>query len=146
MFDEIINMIEKLKDTFQKFESECKGILLFGSYAKEKPTGRSDVDICVIKPAKELLNTLYEKFGGKFDIRMFEKLPLYIQIDIINHHIILVGDKLELSEYFYFFRKMWKDMEHRIKQNQFESFDDRMKYRRRWLNEKEKILREIRNV
>ena len=37
-------------------------------------------------------------------------------------------------------------MEHRIVENEFVDFAERMKYRRRWLNEKEKILREIGSV
>ena len=107
---------------------------------------RSDIDICLIKSSKELLITLYKKFNGKYDIKIFELLPLYVKMDIINHSITIYGDEVELSEYFYFFRRLWKDMHHRIEQNQFQNFEERMGYRRKWLNEKEKILREIGNV
>ncbi|MFW6194805.1 MAG: hypothetical protein ACOC5L_04725 [Halobacteriota archaeon] len=43
-------------------------------------------------------------------------------------------DQLELSEYFYFFRKLWKDIEPRIVKNEFKDFEERMKYRRAWFN------------
>lgn len=132
--------MEELKSNFKEFGNLCEGILLFGSYAKNRPTRRSDIDIGLIKPSKGVLNALYEKFGGKYDIQIFENLPLYIKMDIIKHHITIYGDELELSEYFYFFRKLWKDMRLRIEENQFKTFEERMRYRRKWLNEKAKIF------
>ena len=140
MFSEIRNIVEELKSNFKEFGNLCEGILLFGSYVQNRPTRRSDIDICLIKPSKGVLNALYEKFGGKYDIQIFENLPLYIKMDIIKHHITIYGDELELSEYFYFFRKLWKDMRLRIEENQFKTFEERMRYRRKWLNEKAKIF------
>jgi len=40
----------QLKDDFKEFEGRCMGILLFGSYADEEPTKRSDIDVCIVKP------------------------------------------------------------------------------------------------
>ena len=146
MLKEIQPLVAELKNDFKEYANLCEGILLFGSYAKKELTMRSDIDICLIKSSKELLITLYKKFNGKYDIKIFELLPLYVKMDIINHSITIYGDEVELSEYFYFFRRLWKDMHHRIEQNQFQNFEERMGYRRKWLNEKEKILREIGNV
>lgn len=146
MLNELNKLIEEFKKDFKEFENLCEGILLFGSYAKKEPHIRSDIDICLIKPSKELLITLYKRFNGKYDIKIFEQLPLYIKMDIIKHHITIYGDELELSEYFYFYRKLWKDMQPRIQQNQFKNLEERMSYRRKWLNEKEKIFRKIRNI
>jgi len=140
LFSETRNIVEELKSNFKEFGNLGEGILLFGSYAKNRPTRRSDIDICLIKPSKGVLNALYEKFGGKYDIKIFENLPFYIKMDIIKHHITIYGDELELSEYFYFFRKLWKDMRLRIEENQFKTFEERMRYRRKWLNEKAKIF------
>jgi len=67
-------------------------------------------------------------------------LPLYIQIDIIKNHKVVYGNELELSEYFYQFRKLWKDMEYRIKENQFSTVREKIALRRR-ANEKAKVLR-----
>ena len=62
------------------------------------------------------------------------ELPLYIQINIIKNFNcnVLYGDVLELSEYFYNFRKLWKDMEHRIKENTFSSVREKILLRRRF--------------
>jgi len=54
-------------------------------------------------------------------VKVFEELPLYVQIEVIGNHVAIYGDELDLSEYFYQFRKLWKDMEHRIRENRFES-------------------------
>jgi len=54
-------------------------------------------------------------------VKVFEELPLYVQIEAIRNHVVIYGDELDLSEYFYQFRKLWKDMEHRIRENRFES-------------------------
>lgn len=135
-----------LKKDFKEFKNECMGILLFGSRARGEPTRRSDVDVCIVKPVERVLDNIYGKLGGKYDIKVFENLPLYIKIDIIKNHDIIYGNEQELSEYFYFFRKLWKDMEPRIVKNRFKDFGERMRYRRKWWDEKEKILREIRNV
>lgn len=139
-------MIEQLKDDFEEFKDRCMGVLLFGSHARGEATERSDIDVCIVKPLESILDTIYSKFGGKYDIKVFENLPLYVKMEVIRHHELICGDELDLSEYFYFFRKLWQDMEHRIRGNEFKDFAERMRYRRGWLNEKEKILREIRSV
>ncbi len=60
------------------------------------------------------------RFNPLYDIRVFEMLPLHIQINIIKNHLVLFGDELELSEYFYFYRKLWNDVKQRIAENQFQ--------------------------
>ena len=112
------------------------------AYAEEEPTKRSDIDVCMVKPSEGILDDVHGKLGGKYDVKVFENLPLYVKMGVIMHHEVIYGDELDLSEYFYFFRKLWRDMEYRIARNELKDFAERMGYRRRWLNEKEKILRE----
>ncbi len=130
----------QLREDFKEFEERCRGILLFGSYADEEPTKRSDIDVCIVKPSEGILDDVLGKLGGKYDIKVFENLPLYVKIEVIKHHEVIYGDELDILEYFYFFRKLWRGMEHRIARNEFTDFAERMRYRRKWLNEKEKIL------
>ena len=52
----------------------------------------------------------------RYDVYTFEELPLYMKMEVIsNHEIIFARDVPELYEYFYFFRKLWKEQE--IRQN-----------------------------
>ena len=39
-----------------------------------------------------------------------------------------LGDPLEIAEYFYGYRKKWKDCEYRILSNQFSHYTERMAY------------------
>jgi predicted nucleotidyltransferase len=134
-------MIEKLKEDFEEFKDRVFGILLYGSYAKDEYTKRSDIDICLVGVDKDTYMEILGKLGNKYDIKIFEELPLYIQIDIIKNHKVIFGDELELSEYFYKFRKIWRDMEKRVRENQFKSVREKVMLRRRFNAKKEEILR-----
>lgn len=134
-----------MKD-FEEFRNFCSGIILFGSHAEREQTKRSDVDICIVRPSEGTLNRIYSKLGGKYDITVFEKLPLYLKMEVVENGRILYGNKVSLSEYFYLYRKLWKDMKHRIRENEFMDVEERRKYRRKWMNEKEKILGKTGNL
>jgi len=134
-------LTEELRRDFREFEDSCMGVLLYGSHAKGKATKRSDVDVCLVKPKPGVYKRVFQKLGGKYDVKVFEELPLYVQIEVIRNHVVIYGDELELSEYFYQFRKLWKDMERRIRENQFESVGEKVKLRRR-AREKAEVLRE----
>ena len=135
-------LIKRLKNDFEPFKNRCMGILLFGSYATGDQTQRSDIDICIVKPCEEFIDEMYARYGNKYDVKVFEKLPLYVKIGIIENHVMICGSEPALSEYFYYFRKLWDDMRHRIVENSYKNLNERMTLRRRWLNEKKKILGE----
>jgi predicted nucleotidyltransferase len=111
--------IESIKKDFSFLFSrdEILAILLYGSAAAGDETQRSDTDICIVLPSrkymKDILNEIYRKldvFTKKYDVRFFEELPLYIQINIIeSNKVIYSKDIFELYEYFYFIRKLWED-------------------------------------
>ncbi len=108
---------------FLTSRKDILAILLYGSVAKGDDTPQSDIDICLISPLnkdkKSLLNEIFRKldvFSKKYDVRFFEELPLYIQVDVIeNNKIIYSRDIYELYEYFYHFRKLWEDQAMRQK-------------------------------
>jgi len=132
-----------LKRDFEMFKDDALGILLFGSSARMEDVERSDIDICIVRPANDgLLTEMNRMLGGKYDMKVFENLPLYIQIEIIRDHKIIYGDEVELSAYFYRFRRLWADMVPRVEYNQFDSVGERMILRKRWLHEKKTILGE----
>ncbi|MCX9015374.1 MAG: nucleotidyltransferase domain-containing protein [Candidatus Methanoperedens sp.] len=110
---------ESLKKDFSFLfdKEEVLSVLLFGSQAEHNETPRSDIDICIVAPdcddRKGLLGEMYRNldvYSKKYDVRFFEELPLYIQIQIIRQHeVIYVRDMLDLYEYFYPFRRLWDD-------------------------------------
>ena len=132
-----------LKRDFEMFKDDALGILIFGSSARMEDVERSDIDICIVRPVNDgLLTEINRMLGGKYDIKVFEDLPLYIRIEIIRDHMVIYGDEVELSAYFYRFRRLWADMVPRVEYNQFDSVGERMILRKQWLHEKKTILRE----
>jgi len=57
-------------------------------------TKRSDIDVCLVKPEPGTYEKVLEKLSGKYDIKVFEELPLYIQIEVIKNHKVIYGDEL----------------------------------------------------
>jgi predicted nucleotidyltransferase len=90
--------------------------LLYGSVIKREETPRSDIDICIVAPEckdrRSLLKEIFRKldvFSKRYDVKIFEELPLFIQIQIIqNNEIIYTKNVYELYEYFYNIRKLWE--------------------------------------
>ena len=107
--------------------------ILFGSALNQNfIPERSDIDIAIItqKKDKNANVSIWESILGyippNYDVKIFELLPLYIKIDIINNYLIVFGNLLEISEYFYYYRKIWKDMTTRINNNQFNSIQEKL--------------------
>ncbi len=102
---------------FEFLKDRVKAILIFGSSVGGE--GR-DIDVCVVageKDPKEILKEIFLNVNvEKYDVWIFEELPLYMKIEVIeNHKIVYCKDVADLYEYFYKFRKIWKDQEHRNK-------------------------------
>lgn len=116
---------ELLKQIEQDFSpiilnKEILGILLFGSYAEDMQTNRSDIDICIVAPKEdpgELLSFSLQRVNvnlKKYDVRMFQEFPLYIKIRVIKQGILIYSpNKYDLYEFFYFYRKLWNEQKHR---------------------------------
>jgi len=85
------------------------------------------------------LGRVFERVGGKYDIKKFEDLPLHIKMDIINNHQVIIGDEVELSYYFYRFRKERQDREQRVLSNQIKSVEGMIHQRRAWLKNERKV-------
>ena len=107
--------------------------ILFGSALSQHfIPERSDIDIAIItqKKDKNANVSIWEAILGQnppiYDVKIFELLPLYMQIDIITNYLVIFGNSLEISEYFYYYRKLWKDMEIRINNNQFNNIQEKL--------------------
>lgn len=109
-------IIKQIKEDFSEFKDKALAILLYGSCLSGEQTLRSDIDICIvagnIKKAKELYKKTLsiQAKQPKYDIHIFELMPLFLKNEIINNNkIIFAKSHPELSYYFYFFRKLWQD-------------------------------------
>lgn len=102
-------------------------VVLYGSHASGNATSRSDIDIAVITQLKDrkanvqVFQSILKYNHPPYDLKLFELMPLYMKIRVIEHYVVIFGDELDISEYFYFWRKLWKDVEPRYERNQFKS-------------------------
>lgn len=133
-------LISKLNKEFEFINDEVEGILLYGSCAMNTADERSDIDICIIKPGTHgILQRIFQKVGDKYDIKIFEDLPLYIKMNIIENYRVIYGDEPSISFYLYGFRKNWEDMRYRIMSNKFRTVSEMENKRRKWLETRRQI-------
>lgn len=105
--------IKKLVSELKKIKS-VKAAILFGSHAKGKQRKESDIDICVITEEKD--DKALELSSNKFDISLFDRLPLYIRYRVFKDGNVLFNkdEKLLTKLKFwtlkhYLDEKYWRD-------------------------------------
>ncbi len=65
-------------------------------------------------------------------------------MDIIENNIIIFGNEVDLSYYFYKYRKRWRNNKFRMEKYSFSSPAEMRETRRRWLDEqKQRYLKKI---
>lgn len=109
--EEIKRQISK---DFDFLKSSVKGIILFGSYADDSSTPRSDIDICLVageSAVKEIFNRVLESdVTEKYDVKIFETLPVYMKAEVLGNAVIVWAyDEPELSYYLYKSRRLVDD-------------------------------------
>lgn len=94
-------------------------VVVFGSYATGASTPRSDVDVAILTRCRERSvneETWWRLLGtapDAYDLRVFELLPIHIQVEIARHHIVVFGDAREIANYFHPVHRRWGDVRHR---------------------------------
>lgn len=94
--------------------------VIFGSYVTREFREGSDINVAVITRTRdrrknmEIQKKLFSLARPPYDLRVFELLPIKVKASVMNDYIVLFGDELEISEYFYHWRKIWDDMKYRI--------------------------------
>jgi len=130
--------MEEIKKDFEFLKGRVEGVLLFGSRASATADKRSDTDICLVRPKdRDVILEVFQRLGGKYDVKVFEELPLPVKIEVIKNHRTIIGNEVDLSYYFYRFRKEWGDVEPRIKENRFSSGAEMIRRRRAWRDERQ---------
>lgn len=115
--------IERIKEDFEFLCDKVLGVLIYGSKVVGEETEKSDTDVCIVAPHKE--REIYrETLSLPYDIKIFEFMPMYLKMEVIEHHILpCMTDRYDLYEYFYSFRKRWKDQAYRQKLTKKEALE-----------------------
>lgn len=89
------NLISSKIENEIKKDKEIIAVLLFGSYIKGE--NYRDIDICIVLDKKYSKLEMSKKrlkyaslFPSKFDVQIFQQLPLYIRKRILKEHQVLL--------------------------------------------------------
>jgi len=110
-------------------------VVLFGSHVEGGIREISGYDIAVLTKIidENLLSDLKIKLASEitppYEIHVFEALPIHVQISIINNYKVIFGNPLDISEYFYEYRKKWDDCKYRILSNLITNSEERERLR-----------------
>lgn len=100
----IEEFLEKIRNT--EYFSKIEFIILYGSSLGSYHLDDSDIDICIyVDDKRENLSrirlNLLEKFSSKFDIQMYQLLPLYVQIEVLKRDLLYVKNMDKVYEIAY---------------------------------------------
>ena len=118
--DEIKTKISGILRKIEHFD-KLKFIYIYGSSIYGKKTARSDIDICLyydIKDKRKLHKLLLRIIGvipEKYDIQMFQMLPLYVKKEIFKGKLIYAKDKGFVHDIAYKTIRDYEDFEPRYK-------------------------------
>ncbi len=111
--------LERIRRELLPLKSYGRAVVLYGSVLTgEFIPGRSDIDVAVVTMKRRGNRALMREVLGrvnpnKYDVRVFELLPLYVKAEVIKNYAVVFGDEGEVGEYFYFWRKLCRDFERR---------------------------------
>ena len=111
-----------------------KWVIVFGSWlGNYYIPDRSDIDVAVLSKNKnkeynlQFWADIIGNAPSNYDLRIFEILPLTLQMNIITNYQVIYGDALEISEYLYYFRKIWSYARFRIEENKIKTIGEKKK-------------------
>ncbi|MBS3773186.1 MAG: nucleotidyltransferase domain-containing protein [Candidatus Thermoplasmatota archaeon] len=111
-------MLASLEKEFGFLKDRVLALLLYGSHATGDAHQQSDIDLCIVNPdTPAVLNETFRRVdvaGKKYDVYLFEELPLYLQVAVMQaHQVVFCRNIYDLHEYFYPYMKRWKDQKDR---------------------------------
>lgn len=114
------SMIERAVDMIRSLGGDkVKFIILYGSAAEHKMREGSDIDICVYYDAEQekafdfRLRVLSELFDDIYDIKVFQQLPMYLQVEVLKGKVLYCDDERFLYDKAYETIKEFDAFKHR---------------------------------
>lgn len=94
--EEFLELIKK-----EKIYPRIEFIVLYGSSLSDYFYKDSDIDICIYieDEKKELVKirlNLLKKLDEKFDIQIFQLLPIYVQVEILKGKFLYMRDEFKV--------------------------------------------------
>ncbi len=122
--------IQQIKEELNFLKN--KWVIVFGSWLNNYYIPeRSDIDVAILSRNQnreynlQFWADIIGNAPSNYDLRVFEILPLTLQMNIITHYQVIYGDPLEISEYLYQYRKIWSYTHFRVEENKIKTIDEK---------------------
>jgi len=94
--EEFLELIKK-----EKIYPRIEFIVLYGSSLSDYFYKDSDIDICIYievekKELAKIRLNLLKKLDEKFDIQIFQLLPIYVQVEILKGEFLYMRDEFKV--------------------------------------------------
>ncbi len=116
-------------------------VIVFGSWLSNYYIpDRSDIDVAILSKNQnrdynlQFWADIIGNAPSNYDIRVFEILPLTLQMNIITNYEVIYGNALEISEYLYYYRKKWSYARFRIEENKIKTIAEKIRGIKKRLN------------
>lgn len=119
------NQQGELADRIKKlvgYNQNILAVLAFGSQVEGRAHAFSDVDICLVMPRasektrRETLLKISGTLPEKYDVKVFEDLPLMLKGEVIkNNNALFIRNENELHGYLWNEKKIYDDYQHQYK-------------------------------
>jgi uncharacterized protein len=79
-------------------------IILYGSAGEDRMTGESDIDLCLyydgdLDEAAQFRHAILSGLSGtRFDIKIFQSLPLYVRLEVLRGTPVFIRNQVFLYE------------------------------------------------
>jgi len=93
----LAEVIEKIKN-IEGFE-KVAFIILYGSAAEGRMTEGSDIDLCMYydgapeEASRFRFKVLSELFDDRYDVQIFQQLPIYVRVEVLRGKVIYCKNK-----------------------------------------------------
>ncbi len=110
-------VVETVKD-MDGFD-DVQFIILYGSQSESRATEDSDVDICIgydgnrDEASRYRFKVISKLFDDRYDVQIFQLLPLYVKKEVLKGEVLYRRDKNELYDIAYQTIKEFDDFKHR---------------------------------
>ncbi|KUK04258.1 MAG: uncharacterized protein PWP01_644 [Methanosarcinales archaeon] len=100
-----MNMIQKkLAEVTEKIKNiegfeKVAFIILYGSAAEGRMTEGSDIDLCIYydgapeEASRFRFKVLSELFDDRYDVHIFQQLPIYVRVEVLRGKVIYCKNK-----------------------------------------------------
>lgn len=87
-------------------EDRVEWVILYGSFSTGNQREDSDIDLCVfIEASKDerfrIRKNILGFLGERFDVQMFQDLPVYVRIEILKGQVLFCRDLSKLNDIAY---------------------------------------------